>query len=54
MLSAQDVSLGPAKPVEVSDKPRKSAASIVLFVVFILAFLLFFEVSHFKNPNMLG
>src|SRR5262249_22944672 len=51
MLIEQDVSLGPAKPVEVRhDKPRKSTASIVPFVAFILAFLLFLGVSHFKDP----
>src|SRR5262245_9885320 len=43
MLIEQDVSLGLAKAVEVRhDKPRKTTASIVLFVAFILAFLLFF------------
>src|SRR5262247_3791076 len=42
MLIEQDVSLGLAKAVEVRhDKPRKTAASIVLFVALILAFLLF-------------
>jgi hypothetical protein len=52
MLSEQDVSLGPAKAVELRhDKPRKSAASIVLFVAFILAFLLFLGVSHFKTKH---
>src|SRR5262245_60996955 len=51
ILIEQDVSLGLAKPVEVRhDKPRKSAASIALFVAFILAFLLFLGVSHFKDP----
>src|SRR5262249_7942946 len=51
MLTEQDVSLGLAKAVEVRhDKPRKTTASIVLFVAFILAFLLFFGLSHFKNP----
>src|SRR5215471_8298694 len=49
MLIEQDVSLGLAKAIEVRhDKPRKTTASIVLFVAFILAFLLFFGLSHFK------
>jgi hypothetical protein len=47
----QEVSLGPAKLVEVRhDKPRKTAASIVPFVAFMLAFLLFLRVSHFTDP----
>jgi hypothetical protein len=51
MLIEQDVSLGLAKAVEVRrDKPRKTAASIVLFVAFILAFLLFLGLSHFNDP----
>src|SRR5215467_1151814 len=42
MFIEQDVSLGPAKPVELRhDKPRKTAARNVLFVAFILAFLFF-------------
>src|SRR6266496_3851274 len=51
MLMEQEVSLGPAKLVEVRhDKPRKTAASIVPFVAFMLAFLLFLRVSHFTDP----
>lgn len=51
MLIEQDVSLGLAKAVEVRhDKPRKTTASIVLFVAFILAFLLFLGLSHFNDP----
>jgi len=51
MLIEQDVSLGLAKAVEVRhDKPRKTAASIVLFVALILAFLLFLGLSHFNDP----
>src|SRR5215471_5574336 len=51
MLIEQDVSLGLAKAIEVRhDKPRKTAASIVLFVAFILAFLLFLGLSHFNDP----
>jgi len=50
MLIEQDVSLGPAKLVEVRhDKPRKTAARIVPFVAFILAFLLLLRLSHFKD-----
>jgi hypothetical protein len=42
MFIEQEVSLGPAKPVELRhDKPRKTAARNVPFVAFILAFLLF-------------
>src|SRR5215470_15469489 len=52
MFIEQDVSLGPAKPVELRhDKPRKTAARNVLFVAFILAFLFFHGVSHFKDPR---
>jgi hypothetical protein len=51
MLIEQDVSLGLAEAIEVRhDKPRKTAASIVLFVAFILAFLLFLGLSHFNDP----
>jgi len=53
MLIEQDVSLGLAKAIEVRhDKPRKTAASIVLFVAFILAFLLFlgFLISTIHYP----
>src|SRR5215813_2706455 len=51
MLIEQDVSLGLAKAIEVRhDKPRKTAASIVLFVAFILAFLLFLGLFHFNDP----
>src|SRR5262249_19863969 len=51
MLIEQDVSLGLAEAIEVRhDKPRKTAASIVLFVAFILAFLLFLGRSHFNDP----
>src|SRR5215471_4245086 len=50
MLIEQEVSLGPAKLVEVRhDKPRKTAARIVPFVAFILAFLLLLRLSHFKD-----
>src|SRR5262249_35889802 len=52
MLIEQDVSLGLAKAVEVRhDKPRKTAASIVLLVAFILAFLLFLGLSHFNGST---
>src|SRR5262245_66656865 len=51
MLIEQDVSLGLAKAVEVRhNKPRKNTASIVFFVAFILAFLLFLGRSHFEDP----
>jgi len=50
MFVEQDTGLA-AKPVEVKhDKPRKTAASIVLLLVFILAFLCFLNLSHLKLP----
>jgi hypothetical protein len=52
MLIEHDVSLALAKPVEVRhDKPRKTAASIALFVAIILAFLCVSRVSHFQTST---
>ena len=52
MLIEHEASLGPAKLVEVRhDKPRKTAASSVSFVAFMLAFLMFLRVSHFTDPR---